>query len=545
MKVKHFSIKATLATIFATIATVLLLSSPTNAWGPERATFTNAHPAGYVTFNSITDNVAVGDERNFVRVGEANSTDAYVDTLKIEPGKEYEVYIYYHNNAASNLNPSGKGIANGVKVSSAYPTKVKKGEKGMISGIITATDSNPTSVWDEAYLTTDYDEVVLRYKTGTAIIHNAGKVNGSVLSTNLFTKDGTYIGINKLDGRIPGCAEYSGYITYTLVAEKVSSSLNKQVSTDGTNWSKSVSTSIGKYVTYKVTFKNTGNTTLTNVIFKDTHSNGLTIRDGSIKVYDKNNTSGKPIDNILDISGYNVGNVAPGATVQIIYQARVASNSAYCGKSLKNTITVAYNSTEKQKTSSTTVKTATCDEPKDPCETDPTLPECKDPDPDPCKTDPTLPECKDPDPDPCVVDPALPECNPDPDPCETNPTLPECKDPDPDPCKTDPTLPECNPDPDPCKTNPELPGCKDPSICEEHPDAPGCPTPKTCKTNPELPECQEIPRTGPLEITMAIIVILGIGGAGIYFWRTKYALKTVEDKVSGAKNDPKDPNKKA
>ena len=44
-----------------------------SAWGPERATFTMENPASYPTFNSITDNPTIGDERDFVRVGEINA----------------------------------------------------------------------------------------------------------------------------------------------------------------------------------------------------------------------------------------------------------------------------------------------------------------------------------------------------------------------------------------------------------------------------------------------------------------------------------------
>ena len=413
-------------TLIATFASATILATPTFAWGPERTTYTNNDPAPEVTFNSITNNAAIGDERNFVRVAELGGDSIqYVDSLKIEPGKEYEVYIYYHNNAASNLNPSGKGIANGVKVSSAYPTVVKKDEEGMISGIISATDSNPPKVWDEAYVTTDYDEVTLRYKTGTAIIHNAGRVNGSVLSTDLFTEAGTYIGINTLDGRIPGCAEYSGYITYTLVAERTAASLEKQVSLDGENWSESVNAKPGDYVTYKVVFKNEGNTNLTNVIFKDTHDAGLALRSGTTTIYDVNNVSGKIIDDILDLSGYNTGDAAAGALVQVIYQAKVSEEETYCGKTLKNTITASYNSDQNLMNDANVF----------------------------------------------VVCEGTPEPEPTPDP---------------------------EPDPEP------------------------------------LPE--EIVETGPLEITMAVLVILAIIGAGFYFWRTRRTLKKVENKAAGKKS---------
>ena len=381
-------------TLIATLIAIFGISSgqfteQANAWGPaDRPTYTNAKPASFATFNSITDNVAVGDERNFVRVREAGTNNEFVDELEVVPGKEYEVYIYYHNDAASNTNSTGYGIATGTRVSSGYPTTINPGERGMVSGIIYWSYVMPGDgdrprdgkVWDEAYFTTKSPNTVLSYKTGTAIIHNAGAMNGSVLSTALFSADGTYIGFNKLTGVIPGCAEYSGYITYTLVAESTTSELTKEVSADGENWSNSVTVNAGDYVTYRVTFKNTGNTTMTNVIFKDEHSADLTLRSGSTKVFDANNTSGKQIDDILDLSGYNVGNVAPGALVQIVYQAKTNRDMTDCSQTLSNKISVEYNGEVQQ--SSVTNIAVKCTEiiveeiENAPCDLDPTLPGC-------------------------------------------------------------------------------------------------------------------------------------------------------------------------
>ena len=434
---------AALAT--ATITTV----ANVNAWGPtDRPTYTNQTPADYATFNSITNNAAVGDERNFVRIREAGTEDIFTDEVEIIPGHEYEVYIYYHNNAASDTNASGVGVATDVRVSSFYPTVVNTDERGMVSGIIDWSYVTPEdrdhakdgSVWDEAYVTTKTDGTVLRYKVGTAIIHNGGATNGSVLSEDLFTKEGTPIGYNKLTGTLPGCAEYSGHITYTLVAEKTEVTLDKQVSTDGENWSDTVTAKPGEFVTYKVKFKNTGNTDFTNVIFKDVHDEDLLLRAGSIKVYDVDNTDGKTIDDILDISGYNVGNVLKGALVQITYQMQVREGTSACGRDLQNTITASYNSTESID-DTTTVHVDEC-------------------------TTPT------------------------PEDCANNPNLPGCS----------------NPTPEDCAKNPELPGCKVPDV---------------------------LPETGPLQIAMAVIVVLGICAGGFYFWRTHRTLKTVESVVSG------------
>lgn len=425
-----------------------IITKTASAWGPERTTYTNEHPASYATFNSITDNVAVGDERNFVRVRELGTDETYKDEVEVTPGKEYEVYIYYHNNAGSNTNSTGFGMATNTRLASAYPTILHTSERGMVSGILSwsyvtpekPNDAQTGEVWDEAYFTTKTDNVVLRYKTGTATIHNAGKANGSVLPTALFTEEGTPIGYNKLAGTIPGCSEYSGYITYTLVAENTDSSLEKYVSLDGENWAEEVTAKPGDYVTYKVKFNNTGNTTLTNVIMKDSHDEGLTLRSGSTKVFDINNENGKEIDDILDLSGYNTGDAVPGALVQVIYQAQVSWDESYCNKSLNNTITASYNSGE-QKTDAATVLVA-------------------------------------------------------------------CEEPEPEPAPED------------CATYPNLPGCQE----------------KNCKTNPEMEGCQSLPNTGPLEIILAVIVVLGIAGGGYYFYRTRKTLKTVENKATGKKD---------
>lgn len=431
------------------LATTILVSSTTLAWGPERPTYTNESPADYATFNSITNNEAVGDERNFVRVKEAGTENKYTDELEIEAGKEYEVWVYYHNNAGDDTNESGLGLATDTRVSSAYPVALKKGDRGMISGIISWSfvtpsapdDAQTGTVWDEAYLTTQSEEnIVLRYKTGTATLHNSGTADGTILPTALFTKAGTPISYNSsFPGVIPGCAQYSGHITYTLVAEETSTDLKKQVSLDGENWSDSVTANPGDYVTYRVEFTNTGNTTLTNAIFTDTHDENLTLRPGSTMVYDVNHEDGLAIDDIIDISGYNMGDIAPGALVQIIYQAKVADDTEVCGKTLNNAIILNYN-TDQYDTSASSV----------------------------------------------VVN-----CAPD---CTANPDAPECQT---------------------CENNPNLPGCK------------------TCITNPEMEGCQELPKTGPLEITLAAVIVVGIISGGYYFYRTKKTLKTVEETAKG------------
>lgn len=296
------------------------------AWGPARDVFTMETPASYPTFNSITNNPVLGDERNFVLVAEAGANGTFSDEVRIQPGKEYEVYIGYHNNAAANLNSTGVGIAQQVRLSSQFPSVVTPSQKGKVSAIISASNTNPPEVWDEAYFTSN-EEISLRYKEGSAKIYNSFATNGKVLSENLFSVTGTYLGVNELNGLMPGCAEYSGHVIYTLIAEQPDLQINKTVSLDGNNYYENVTVEAGQEVMYKVVFENTGNTNLTNVTFHDKLPVGLTLVPGTTYLYNAEHPNGELLTDLIDKNGYNTGLYGPGTSATITYRAKVAANA--------------------------------------------------------------------------------------------------------------------------------------------------------------------------------------------------------------------------
>ena len=187
-------------------------------WGPERPTYTMAHPAKFAVFNSITDNSLVGDERNFVRIVEKGIGGTYCSNLVIEPEKQYDIYIYLHNNASSALNDKAHdyvGVAINTRLSCAFPTSLSKGEEGLIHSTITSTSTNPPAVWAGAYVTAS-ENMTLHYIAGFAKIYNAWAKEGRVLSMNLFTERGTFLGMRELNGVYPGFAEFSGSVRYTI-----------------------------------------------------------------------------------------------------------------------------------------------------------------------------------------------------------------------------------------------------------------------------------------------------------------------------------------
>ena len=187
-----------------------------------------AHSA---TFNSITDNALVGDERDFVRiveVSEDGTRGKYVNEIEVSASKTYQVYIYYHNDASETFDDKEHGyagVARNTRVSTTFPAKLAPGAKGEVYAAISSTSTTPEKVWDEAYMVAKED-VTLHYVAASATLHNDWKADGSVLSTNIFTEKGTFIGLNELEGTILGCDKYSGYIIYRVTAEAATNPTN-------------------------------------------------------------------------------------------------------------------------------------------------------------------------------------------------------------------------------------------------------------------------------------------------------------------------------
>lgn len=212
------------------------------SWGPERPTYTNQKPATSATFNSITDNAAVGDERSFVRIAEVGSGNKLVNALRLEAGKQYVVSIYYHNDASSTTNvlrdASGKpilkdgleqigpGVALDVRVVASFPTQLKAGQTGQVTGKIISTNTSPQAVWASADVTAVQD-MTITYVENTAKIYNDWAANRRGVSRYLFSDEGAFIGLDDLNGMIFGCDEYSGQVAYVLKTEAVTSTTPK------------------------------------------------------------------------------------------------------------------------------------------------------------------------------------------------------------------------------------------------------------------------------------------------------------------------------
>ena len=307
-------------------------------WGPTRPTYTWKNPADHVTFNSMTDNPEVGNEANFVRVRKAGTKDKYDDNVTVEAGSEYEVFVYYHNNASAKLNDGDhRGVAQNVRLRmDKISDRITPGAAAILKGTISSSNSSPKEVWDTAYLHSK-ENVSLRYVPNSAKLSNSGSLNGSTLNDDaLFGKDGgTFLGYTKnYWGVIPGCNEFAGYVTFRIKVDKAGFTGEKMASKENMNdYRTEITVAPGETIDFKLRYKNTGTTIQRGVSAYDLLGTGMTatfLKTPRLAGFEKEN---------LFKNGFNIGDYNAGEEAFITYKVKFSEDEKIfpCGD------TVTYN----------------------------------------------------------------------------------------------------------------------------------------------------------------------------------------------------------
>lgn len=329
--------------ILSVVTVAALSAGAVLSWGPDRQTYTLNNPADKVTFNSIIDNPNVGDERNFVVVKDAANTNngGWQDDVNVEPGKEYLVRMYVHNNAASSLNLT----AINTRVSATVPTTT--GKKVPVSGFVSADNATPQKVWDDISFNSTQD-FNLAFVAGSARIYNNGYAaggNGQPLPDSIVTSAGAQVGYNGADGKVPGCFQYANYVYFKVkpqFAEVPKYEVQKTVRKAGdTEWKESVAAKTGDTVDYMIRYANSGTTAQNSVVIVDKLPEGMSLVPNSTFLKNSNHTTNdyKPENQTGIINGgLSVGNHAPGGVSYVKFSAKVSDESKLkCGpNTLKN-----------------------------------------------------------------------------------------------------------------------------------------------------------------------------------------------------------------
>jgi len=339
------------------------------AWGPARPSFTIEKPADYITFNSITNNPVIGgDEKDFVGIREVGSNAKWTNNMKVQNGKEYYVRMYVHNNAASNLNLVAENVVAKLNV----PTTTAKNVT--VQGQISASNAKPNTVWDEATFSSDND-FNLAYVAGSALFENNG-MGTTKLPDSIVNNTGAKLGYDKLDGKIPGCFQYAGYVTVKVKAqvsqpqEKTNIDLAKTVrnKTNGEkSWVETVNAKSGDTVQFQIHAKNTGSAGIQNLIIRDILPKGLNYVAGSTKLYNTSNPKGlKVSDNIIQNSGINIGTYQANGDAYVRFDATVAAEKdlPVCGDNVLTNIAQASDQKIVKNDTASVRITKKCDTPK-------------------------------------------------------------------------------------------------------------------------------------------------------------------------------------
>ena len=264
------------------VATILGLAYGVQAgFGPERPTYTMQKPADHITFDSITNNPVAGDERFFLK-GALPGASKYTDPVTgAQDGQEITLEMYVHNNAASNLNLKAKDVT--VRV--ALPQGSK--QEQVITGFINSSNSAPKEIFDTLNVTgAQKGFFELQYVPGSATLTNNHFKSGVKLSDSIVTS-GAKVGFDSLNGVIPGCAEFSGWVTLRVKVNMPHYTIQKSVRLAGESadqWRANASAKLGDTVEWRVEVRNIGSTTLDNIVVLDQLPPNTEIVPGSVEL---------------------------------------------------------------------------------------------------------------------------------------------------------------------------------------------------------------------------------------------------------------------
>ncbi|MBR2855480.1 DUF11 domain-containing protein, partial [Candidatus Saccharibacteria bacterium] len=303
-------------------AAVMLAGSLTpvlvSAWGDSsngRPSYTleqiNAGALGdKIVLNSISQNQIIGDEKNFVaaKVAGANVSTWNANTIDVKDGETYTIRLYVHNN-----NPKGRNaVAEGVKATFSIPTTVSNSLT--IIGYLDAANATTNRLWDEVTLKAN-ENVYLEYVPGSAKFNNkseAGQERVFNIPDSVITSGAT-LGYDAMDGKIPGCYQYSGVLTIDVkVHSSVAAKVEKKVRIKGTKeWSESVEAKVGDEVEYQIEYVNLLSDSVKNVMMRDVLPTNVEYVQNSTILYNANHKDGIAMkENTLTTTGVNIGDYA-------------------------------------------------------------------------------------------------------------------------------------------------------------------------------------------------------------------------------------------
>ena len=327
------------------LAILLCLGLPPQlayAWGDDsdgRPSYTmeeiNSGALGeIITFNSISDNPAIGDEKNFVGAKRVNDDTAVwsANTIAAEDGEKYYIRMYVHNN-----NPGGNdAVAEDTTV--RFAIAEGSGTEVEVQGFITSSDSTPTEYYDGVKFASD-TTFHLEYVPSSAFIENNGIAAGGGMGLDdEIVENGVQIGYDALDGNLPGGLQYAAYVGIEVkVVYDYAFTTETQVRLAGdadAPWQKEVTAEIGDEVGFQITFQNLETMSVSDVMAKTMLPEGLEYEDGTLMVYNSTYPEGFTTTDgaVLFSDGINTGTYDSESNFYLRFTAKVVDTGLSLGE---------------------------------------------------------------------------------------------------------------------------------------------------------------------------------------------------------------------
>jgi hypothetical protein len=182
-------------------------------WGPDRPTVTGQQFTATAQMNSDRGNPHYGDERSLIAAKDAANTAAggWKNEVNVEDGATYLIRMYVHNSADSAPDHTAHDVRLSANVPNCTAHKIR------IDGYITAADTFPTTVYATVVFQSDR-LFNLTYKPGSARYYSNPHPNGIALTDDIVIKKGTPVGVEQMDGVVPGNYANSGYAVFEVTA---------------------------------------------------------------------------------------------------------------------------------------------------------------------------------------------------------------------------------------------------------------------------------------------------------------------------------------
>lgn len=315
------------------------------AWGPQdRKTYDWNDRANCVTFNSITNNPYIGDERNFVRVKKVDAEGYNSDSVDLEPNTEYQIYIYYNNDAKSELNKSGAGVSRSTYVRTRYPSYLNAGESAAVVGFLKSDNATPTEIWDTCFLNAKNNNYYISYVPNSAILHHFGEpgtADGARINGDVLCGEGATLAYwDDLWGMLPAGEQYSGCITFRVIVSTGEFAVISEASKDGHNWHKIIDATPGETIYFRLKMINYGGIELVNSTMHDDLNCYMEYVDGSCWACSTRHPEAGKSPDCIHKSGLNVGVIIHGEETYATYKVKVSDN-APTGATISNKAYVA------------------------------------------------------------------------------------------------------------------------------------------------------------------------------------------------------------